>query len=749
MAKDCRSCIYMILFFFCSTGFADSNSISEIDLWKFPEASFTRDESQSLKIRQVVEKILKQMTLEEKLKLMGGAEMETYAIERLKIPEIKMSDAGLGIVDYSRKTTAFPSGVMMAATWNPELVERMAKGLATEARFYGKNLLLGPCVNIHRTAFGGRNFESFSEDPYLSAKMTAHFVSQFKQDHLMTATKHFALNNQEAHRMKINVHVSEQAMHEIYLPSFAAAVNAGTDSIMSAYNQVNGQFASENETLLNKILKSSWGFQGFVISDWGATQSTVASANNGLDLEMPWGYHFGIDRLKDALIKKEITERIIDDKARRLLTAMVSFNLVDIRENKIPSPVISESEMIASNTEFNLQAAREGIVLLKNSENILPLNLKKIKQIAVIGPNGLSTPYHGGGSASVFARNNISIFQGLTDRLKQTGIAVKFSQGTDLDWTSNFIKSPVIENLLFRKQLNFYDLGNKDENKNSMNESLDLAKNSDLVILALGNNPKTESENLDRESISLDEKQNFLLQEVLKINSNVVVVLNAGNQILMPWADHIKGILYAWYAGDQGGYALADILIGDVNPSGKSPISFTRKLEDTSDYENFPGNETDVFYNEGIFVGYRHLDQQKITARFPFGFGLSYSEFHLSDLQIFIENSSSKSPSVKVQISIKNISARDGFETVQVYVSEKKPLAVRPPQELKAFKKIFLKAAETQSLTLDLDAKAFAYFDEAIHGWKIQPDKYELRIGTSSQDIKLRGEVELKSLSSL
>lgn len=644
-----------------------------------------------------IEETLKEMTLDEKVSLIGGAEMETRSIPRLNIPALKMTDGPLGV--RFEKATAFPSGVALASSWDPVLMKEVSRAVALETLAKGKNVLLGPCINIHRTPQGGRNFESFGEDPYLTAELTKAYVEGIQSENVLASAKHFALNNQEVGRLTVDVRAKDQAIREIYLPGFLAAVKAGVWSVMAAYNKVNGQYASENEVLLNKILKQEWGFKGFVLSDWGATHSAVAAANNGLDLEMPWPLYFNPLVIKSEMSFGLIAEKTIDDKVRRLLRAIYSLNL--------DKPQKSIAVDLDTHHLLSTEAAAQGAVLLKN-DGFLPLNSEKLKRVLLIGPYA-SVNATGGGSSIVDPLKPISASQAFRERLNsQTQIdIVTGSQPEDLT---------LIETL---------------------------AAQSDAIVAFMGWSVDSEGEGKDRKDLRLQAAQVASLESALKKNRNVVVVLSSGGAVLMqPWLSDVRAVFQAWYLGQGSGEAIAQLILGEREPSGRLPVTLPQAWEDAPAFGNYPGVDT-VTYSEGIFVGYRHFDRAQINPEFEFGFGLSYTDFKISGIEVSGVVKTSN-PQIQVTVEVANTGKRVGSEVVQLYVANKNPSTIRPPKELKAFQKIALNPGESQNVTLNLDSSSFSYYDESASSWKVQPGEYDILVGSSSRKISERATIYLQ-----
>ncbi len=798
-----------------------------------------------------IEQLLSQLTLEEKLALLGGTGFETKPVPRLGIPALNMTDGPVGV--RWKPSSAFPVSIMMAASWNPALIKNLGAALGQETKAKGRRMLLGPCVNIHRTPFGGRNFESFGEDPFLAARMAAAYVKGVQSEMVVATTKHFACNNQEFERDFTNVTISERALREIYLPAFEAAVKeGGAMSIMSAYNKVNGQWCSENPRLLTDILKHEWGFPGFVVSDWGAVHSTVPTANAGLDVEMPTGRHLNADSLLPAIKAGKVSVATIDDKVRRLLRTVIWAGLLDGSDKDHGSLDTKEHRQLAADV------AREGIVLLKNERGLLPLQRNQIKALAVIGPNAAKARTGGGGSSKVdplyavsvldalkkklgddvrityaagcrgagdlepidagyllpagaspgthglkgeyFANNNLEGTPVLTrvdstvdfewgdgspaPSLPQDNFSVRWTgtlrapatgqftlrtisdDGVKLyidgrllidDWTAHAAETrECIVNLERGKEypvrLEYFErtggaivrLGWSGGPNSLLTEAVDEARKADVVLLCLGLNEYIESEGFDRKGLTLPEEQLKLVTSVAGANKNIIVVLNNGAPVLTEgWSTSVPALLEAWFPGEEGGTAVADVVFGDVNPSGKLPMTFLKRWEDSPAFGNFPGKSS-VDYAEGIYVGYRHFDTRNVDVSFPFGHGLSYTAFALSNI-VAVPADSAGHRRYIVSLDVQNTGGRSGAEVVQLYVHAISSPVDRPEKELKEFKKVLLSPGEKKSVQFMLEDRALAYYDTGKKSWVVAPGEYDILVGNSSRNILLRTRIQVKT----
>ena len=655
--------------------------------------------------------LIKKMTLEEKASLcVGGSYWKSKGIERLGIPEIVMSDGPHGLrfskldpkklgLNDSEVSTCFPTGATIANTWNKELVYKLGKALGLEARSKGINIILGPAINIKRSPLCGRNFEYFSEDPYLTGILGSMYVNGVQSENVGVCVKHFACNNQENRRMTVNVVVDERTLREIYLKAFQMIVkNSKPWSIMSAYVRLNGVYCTENKYLLDDILRKEWGFNGIVISDWGAENDRVSGIKAGQELEMPAGSGDGVNEIINAVKSGEIKESELDKIVDRILTIALRG-----KNNKIKQYNQEKHHKLAE------EIAEDAIVLLKNENNILPIS--KNKKIALIGDMAEKPRYQGAGSSRI----NAYKIENIIENFKINGLNFEFAKGYER-----------IED------------GRKD--KHLIKEAVEIAKNSDYAIIFAGLTENYESEGLDRVSLNIPENQNKLINEVCRVNKNVIIVLQNGSPIQMPWINKVKAVVTGYLGGEASGLSMYNCLVGNINPSGKLAESYPMKLEDTPCYKNFPGSEVSCEYKESIYVGYRYYDKIKKEVLFPFGFGLSYTEFKYSKLKIEqIKNT------LKVSFKIKNIGKVKGKEIAQVYVSQKEPIIFKPEKELKGFEKIELEPGEEQEVVIKLDRSSFEYYNVKEKKWSVENGKYYILVGKSSRNIVLKEEIKIKS----
>ncbi|MBT2697161.1 glycoside hydrolase family 3 C-terminal domain-containing protein [Bacillus sp. ISL-40] len=663
--------------------------------------------------------MISQMTLEEKASLCSGINFwSTRGIERLGIPSIMVTDGPhglrkqqqsadhLGIYD-SVPATCFPSAVGLASTWNKELIHEVGVALGEECQAEDVAVLLGPGANIKRSPLCGRNFEYFSEDPYLSSEMAASHINGVQSQGVGTSLKHFAVNNQEHRRMSTDAIVDERTLREIYLASFEGAIKKAQPwTVMSAYNKVNSEYASENEYLLTDILKEEWGFEGFVVSDWGAVNEREDALSAGLELEMPASNGIGEQKIIAAVRSGKLTEEKLDRAVERFLN--IIFKAVDHKK---------ENAVYDKDAHHRLarEVARESMVLLKNEDRILPL--KKEGTIAVIGGFANTPRYQGGGSSHINPTKLDNILEEI-ENASGKNTNVLFAQGYHLDCDA------VDEELL--------------------SEAKEVAAGADTVILFVGLPDRYESEGYDREHLRMPDNHVHLIESISEVNSNIVVVLSNGAPIETPWITRVKGLLEGYLGGQALGGAIADLLFGDANPSGKLAETFPKQLSDNPSYLNFPGEGDRVEYKEGIFVGYRYYDKKNLEPLFPFGYGLSYTSFEYSNLSIS-KKEMKDSDTVTVTVNVKNTGAVIGKEIVQLYVKDVTSSVIRPEKELKGFEKVELQPGEEKTVTFRLDKRAFAYYNVELKDWHVETGDFEILIGKSSKDIVLMDTLYVQS----
>jgi beta-glucosidase len=664
-----------------------------------------------------VDALIARMTLEEKIQLLHGENRRGFigyvpAIPRLGIPELALTDGPAGV--RHGPGTAFPAPVALAATWDRSLAQEYGAALGAETKAKGQNILLGPMVNIVRVPEGGRNFETFGEDPYLTAQIATAEIRGIQSQGVMAEVKHYAANNQEKDRLQVSAEVDERTLREIYLPAFEAAVReAKVGSVMAAYNKVNGTFSSENTHLLKDILKGEWGFDGFVVSDWGATHSTVEAANNGLDIEMPGSKFFG-EALLAAVHQAQVSQATIDEKVRRILSMLVRFGFLD-RPAKI-GPLDYHAQ-----AQTARRVAAAGVVLLKNEGQILPLDANNFKSIAVIGAYADRATSGGGGSARIAPLNTVSPQGAIAATIgnRATLRFLKFVPGTDLSKSDPATTGAGL-----------------------LADAEQLAKECDLALVFARD---FETEGADRAAITLPDEQDELISAIVRANPRTVVVLNTGCMVLVNrWADAVPAIVQAWYAGQDDGNVVADVLFGNVNPSGKLPITFPRTREDMGVIaaEQYPGMNGSGLYSEGVFIGYRHFDKDNIAPQFAFGHGLSYTSFDYSNIKLS-RNRIKPGESLIAEVQVKNTGRREGAEVVQLYVQDVKASVPRPLKELKGFERVLLQPQQTKVVRINLDARAMAFYDVTKKQWVVEPGQFKIMIGGSSRDIRVSADVEV------
>ena len=797
-----------------------------------------------------VETILGQMTLEEKVDLLGGVDgFFIRGVPRLDVPRMKMADGPVGVRNFGR-ATAMPGGIALAATWDPELARRMGVEIGRDARAKGVHFLLGPGVNIYRAPMNGRNFEYFGEDPFLASRITVGYVDGVQSQGVSATIKHFIGNNSEFDRHQTDSVIDERTMREIYLPAFEAAVKeARVGAIMTAYNLTNGVYMSQHGYLISDVAKKDWGFDGIMMSDWTSTYDALGAANSGLDLEMPSGLFLNRQNLLPAVEQGTLTVATIDDKVRRILRTAIRFGWLD-REQIDPSVPRYNLE----GRRVALEAARDALVLLKNDGNVLPLDRGRTKTIAVIGPTAYPAVVAGGGSARVDPFTAVSLLEGLANAPNapavayhqgipaidemalatplttepgggEPGVRAEYFERLELEGSPyltrvepninfGFGARPVSlpESARSERMTGYFTprtAGDHDlavytstgrngfsyrlwvDDKlvldqwdnaltfvNHVTLPLDarphkivlehsgrsnwgahrlafgavrrgavvdpaakaLASKADAVVLAVGFDAMTEAEAADR-GFRLPPGQDELIREIAAVNKNTVVVLTAGGSVdASAWVDRVPAILHAWYPGQEGGTALAEILLGDASPSGRLPISFERRWEDNpvhASYYPAPGTKQ-IPYTEGVFVGYRGYEKNGVAPLFPFGHGLSYTTFEYANLDVR-EVKGSDGPRFEVSFDVKNTGGREGAEVAQVYVGGTHAKVPRPAKELKGFAKVRLRPGETRRVTVPLDARSFAYYDAGAKRWHVEPGAYDVLVGRSVAEIALRG----------
>ena len=681
-----------------------------------------------------IESLLAQLTLEEKVGMIHGAALfHTKGVERLEIPPLKMSDGPMGVRkemaddqwvnnDTADYVTYLPSNCALASTWNPQLARRVGHVLGEEARGRGKDMILAPGINIQRSPLCGRNFEYMSEDPCLVAAMAAPFIRGIQENDVSACVKHFAANSQETGRMGVDAVVDARALREIYLPGFRAAVKeGGSYALMGAYNRLNGAYCCQSAPLLDDLLRNEWHFDGVTVSDWGAVHSTEETARAGLDIEMActvdFDRYFLAGPLLGAVRSGRVSEKDVDEKVRHVLRLMRRLKMIGPERQTRCSGCYNTPE----HRQEVSAAAQESIVLLKNDGGRLPLQRERLKNVGVIGLNAVQLHAPGGGSAEIKALYENSPLMGLRQELGGN-VAVTYAQGYGPEGDSD----PGV-----RRRLR--------------EEAVELAGASDRVIVCCGLNHDFDVEGSDRRDMRLPYGQDELIRAVLDVRPDAVVVVLAGSPVEMGvWADKADAILWCWYAGMEGGRALAQVLLGKVNPSGRLPESFPRRLEDAPDHciGDF-GDPKRVEYREGVMVGYRYYDTYGVAPQFCFGHGLSYTRFEYLRAEAAVSESR-EDVFVRVEVTVRNSGGRAGAEVVQLYVADPEAGVVRPSQELKGFQKISLQPGEEKTVVLQLNTDAFGWYDVKARRFRVEPGEFVLRIGSSSRDIRLQRRIELR-----
>jgi beta-glucosidase len=648
------------------------------------------------------------MTLEEKAGLCSGKGLWwTKEILSRGIPSIMMADGPHGLrkqktdndnmdLTSAIPATCFPTAAGLAASWNRKLLQEVGKALAEECRAEGVSILLGPGVNIKRHPLCGRNFEYFSEDPYLAGELAKNYIQALQQNGVGASVKHYAANNQETHRMTVDTLVDERTLREIYLPAFEVVVKESRPwTIMCAYNRLNGTYCSENRWLLTEVLKNEWGHEGVVVTDWGACNDRVEGLRAGLELEMP-----GNGGLNDAEIVKAVRdgrldESVLDKAVKRLLKLI--FTARDAAENK-------KSYDQAKHHDLARKIAAETMVLVKNEDAVLPLKNKK--RIGFFGAFAKNPRYQGAGSSHI----NPTMMDSVIEE------AGKLAEDTQIVYADGYpLKNDKVDNALLK-------------------EAVEFARTCDAVVVFAGLPDSYESEGFDRKHMSMPDSHIRLIEGVAEVNANLVVVLSNGSPVEMLWINRVKAVLESYLAGQAWGGAVADILFGRVNPSGKLAESFPLRLEDCPSFLHFPGKGRKVLYAESLFVGYRYYDSCDKDILFPFGHGLSYTSFEYSDLSI-------SNDGMKVAFNLRNTGPYPGYETAQIYIRDKNASVVRPQKELKGFEKVWLEPGEKKSVEIALNSRSYAFWDEDLKDWYIEGGDFEIMIGSSSRDIRLNGEI--------
>ena len=665
-----------------------------------------------------IKALVSQLTLEEKAGLCSGADFwHTKAVERLGIPSTMVSDGPHGLrkqnqeadhlgVNESIKAVCFPAACATAASFDRSLLQRMGEAIGDSCQHEGVSVVLGPAVNIKRSPLCGRNFEYYSEDPYLAGQMASAFIHGVQSRNVGTSIKHFAANSQEHRRMSSSAEVDERTLREIYLPAFETAVKQEQPwTVMCSYNRLNGVYASENPWLLTEVLRNEWGFEGYVMSDWGAVSNRVAGVAAGLDLEMPASGGYNDRKLVEAVRTGKLEESVLDQAAERILN--IVFRFTENAKPETPWDMEGQHALAA-------QLAAECMVLLKNENQVLPL--KREDTVAFIGEFAAKPRFQGGGSSHINCFKTTSALEAAAD------LPVLYAQG--------------------------YSAAEDTATDEQIAEAIAAAKAAKVAVIFAGLPDVYESEGYDRSHMRLPACQNRLIEAVADVNPNTVVVLHNGAPVEMPWVDRVRGVLEAYLGGQAVGLATLRVLYGDVNPSGHLAETFPKKLSDNPSYLSYGGEGNTAVYNEGVFVGYRYYDRKEIEPLFPFGFGLSYTSFAFTDLRLSAESITDQEI-LTVSVCVKNTGLRTGKTVVQLYVGDKESSVFRPVRELKGFEKVELQPGEEKTVSFRLDRRAFAFWNEQLHDWYAESGEYTIEVGSSSRDIAQRATVTVSSTAKL
>lgn len=686
-----------------------------------------------------VDSIVSVLTLAEKVALAhANGKFWSPGVERLGIPDVQIADGPLGVREELERNTwspagwttdsasFFPAGGGLSATWNIDLARTYGECIGAEARARGKDYLLAPAINIQRSPLNGRNYEYFSEDPYLNARIAVPYVQGVQSQDVASCVKHYAVNNQETNRGSIDVQVDERTLREIYLPAFKAATIEGQAySMMGAYNRFRGDYLCENDYMLNKILKGEWGFKGTLMSDWGAVHSTVQSANSGLDLEMgtegrdDYNTWYFADALKESVESGEVSEATLNEIAKRNIRVLLNVKKTD--ESRLKGDI-----NVDKHRKLMYDVASESIVLLKNFKKLLPLDQTKVGSIAVIGDNAKQKHASGGFGAGVKAQYEVSPLEGLQNRYPD--VEINYAQGYKKQYIQEEGKP--------------YFLLEPDNNPDQklIAEAVAAAKKSEVAVIFCGTNRLAESESTDRKNMDLPYGQNELIKAVAKANPNTIVVVIAGTAFDLREIEKASStIVWSWFNGSEAGNALADVLFGKVNPSGKLPFTIPLKLEDSPAHatNSFPGSETVVEYKEGLLVGYRWFDAKKTEVMYPFGHGKSYTDFTYASAKTDKSNYKADE-TIKVSVEVSNVGTVEGKEIIQVYSEDIEASVERPVKELKAFKKVGIAPGGKQTVEIEVPVSSLAFYDDQSSTWKVEAGEFNLHIGSSSQDIRKR-----------
>ncbi|KGO82645.1 glycosyl hydrolase family 3 [Flavobacterium beibuense F44-8] len=732
----CLSAALVLIMASCKEDKTSNDTVAQ------PETAQYKGTPMSDEFDAKIDSIVGQMTLEEKIGLLHGYSMFTNeGVERLGVPELHMADGPLGIREELQRmswaklgldndfATYYPAGAGLSATWSPELAHTFGRSIGEEARARGKDVLLAPAFNIIRTPLGGRTYEYMTEDPFLNKTLIVPYVVGVQENNVAACIKHYAANNQETNRGTVNVLMDERTLREIYLPAFHdAVVKANAYSVMGAYNKFRGDYLCENPYMLQDVLRDEWGFKGVVISDWDAVHTTKKALEAGTDLEMGtnapsfdefWFANPLIQAVKDG----KVTEAEVDVHAKRILKLLFNVKAMGNTDSRAEGSLATE---VHYKDAYNIAA--ESVVLLKNNESLLPLNTQEVKSIAVIGPNATAKHAQGGFGAGVKTKREVTPLEALKAKLPES-VTINYAEGYKT---------------LFKpkKEMKFGEVTQEaketvtDVDPKMIAEAVEAAKKSDIAILFVGANRDYETEASDRIDLSLPFGQEKLITAVKAANPKTIVVFVAGAPYDINNVEKENStIVWSWYNGSEGGNALADVLLGTVNPSGKLPWTMPKQLSDSPAHatNSFPGEDT-VTYQEGILVGYRWFDTKNVEPLYPFGYGLSYSDFELANATAN-KKSYNEDETIAVTIDVKNTGNHDGKEVVQLYVSKAKSAVERAAKELKGFNKVLVKAGNSKKVTIKVPVKELAYYDKNSKGWVVEKGDYTFKLGNSSKNI--------------
>ena len=718
-------------------------------------------------VEQRIDDAIARMTLQEKIRIIHAqSKFSSAGVPRLGFPDFWTDDGPHGVRpdvlwdeweqagQTNDSCVAFPALTCLAASWNPQMSRIYGESLGEEALYRGKDMILGPGVNIYRTPLNGRNFEYMGEDPYLASIMVVPYIQGLQSKGVSACVKHYCLNNEEEYRHQVNVIVSDRALHEIYLPAFKAAVEKGkTWGIMGAYNLYKNEHNCHNQWTLNKILKGDWKYDGVVVSDWGGAHDTDQAVKNGLDIEFgTWtngltmgasnaydNYYLAVPYIK-SIQEGKYTTKELDEKVRRVLRL---FYRTTMNPNRPHGFLCSDSHYAAAR-----QIAEEGIVLLQNKNHVLPISTQKAQRVLVVGENAVKMMTVGGGSSSLKVQREISPLDGLKSRLEKDNVEVEFARGYVGDVSGNYNGVTTGQNL-----------EDKRSEAELIAEAVEKAKHADYVVMFGGLNKSDyqDCEGHDRKQLELPYAQDKLIEALAKANKNFIYVNISGNAVAMPWKEKVAGIIQGWYIGSESGEALASILTGDKNPSGKLPFTWVNSLQEVGAHalNTYPGtwrkesgaktegNIIDEEYKEGIYVGYRWTDKKNIKPAFAFGHGLSYTQFAISNLRSD-KNLMNQNDSITFTVNVKNTGKCAGAETIQLYIHDVKASVDRPYKELKGFQKVYLQPGESKDVNITINKQALSFYDETAASWKAEAGKFEALVGNASDQLKLKKAFELK-----